>query len=590
MAIKDRIINTRERVVEAFGGVTRRELDTLKHDMTAAASARAHEAYAQGYNDAGEDEPASGDIKKYGYRRSLTQGLRDFSQIDYENILEIVWTLWQSNPVADRHFEMKRDYIIGNGIAPKTDDPDLQARLDRFWSGNKMDRRAGEFTLQLFLFGCQCYPAFTREADGRVRLGYIDPVQIKDVIVHPENTMEMWAIVVKDQNDVPVWTGTRGTRVYRIIREDDDVVSVLCPYCYSYSGREDARCVSCGADLVSEPERVIPARRPGKLVTAGQATLEPWERKMLRTFGLDEYTGDCFYEKVNSVSNQPRGYSDLLQEADWLDQHDETLFALADREQMAGYFSWDVKLTGADDAKVKERAQELRCKPPAKGSVNVHNDAEEWQFNYPDLKQNATIETQNALLTNILGGLGWPRHFYGYGDETNRATAQAQHDPTWRSMEHDQDVVKSMLLRMLYFVRDQAEIAGAWKPGKNDQGEPNSCEIDLQMPEMTSKDIAAISTALGSLVLALAQAADANWITRVTAAKAMAKVLAEMDVEINPEEELKAAADQAAQADLGDAGSRNDWLSQHGDLTSGADAVAQLFAGVSGADAEATVR
>lgn len=583
MAIRDRISGIGERIVGAFGGVTRREMES-------AVSTRAREAYAQGYNDAGEDEPPSGDIKKYGYRRALTKGLRDFSQINWEHIVEIVWTLWQSNPVADRHFEMKRDYIVGVGIAPKTDDAELQALLDRFWSGNKMGRRAAEFTLQLFLFGCQCYPAFTREADGRVRLGYIDPAQIKDIVVHPDNAMEMWAVVVKEQYDVPVWTGTRGTRVYRIVREDDDVVSVLCPYCYTYSGREDARCLSCGADLTAEPERVIPARRPGKLVTAGQATLEPWERKMLRAFGLDEYTGDCFYEKVNSVSNQPRGYSDLLQEADWLDQHDETLFALADREQMAGYFSWDVEITGADDEKVKERAQELRRKPPAKGSVNVHNDAEKWQFNYPDLKQNATIETQNALLTNILGGLGWPRHFYGYGDETNRATAQAQHDPTWRSMEHDQNTVRSMFLQMLCFVRDQAEIAGAWQPQKDEQGHPMSCEIDLQMPEMTSKDMAIISTALSSLVLALAQAVDMGWLTRETAAKVLAKALAEMDVDVNPEEELKTAAEQAAQSDLDDADGRNDWLSQHGQLTGTDDSIAQLFAGVPGGDSEATVR
>jgi hypothetical protein len=455
-----------------------------------------------------------------------------------------------------------------------------------------MDRRAGEFALQLFLFGCQCYPAFTRQSDGRVRLGYIDPALIQDIVVHPDNAMEMWAVVVKEQYDAPAWAGGKGKRIYRIVREDDDVVAVLCPYCYAYSGREDTHCSSCGADLAGEPERVVPAHRPGKLVTADQATIEPWERTMLRSFGLDGYTGSCFYEKVNSVSNQPRGYSDLLQEADWLDQHDETLFALADREQMAGYFSWDVKLTGADDDKVKERAQELRRKPPAKGSVNMHNDAEEWTFNYPDLKQNASIETQNALLTNILGGLGWPRHFYGYGDETNRATAQAQHDPTWRSMGHDQDIVKSLLLQILCFVRDQAEIAGAWRPKEavGDE-EPVSCDIDIQMPEMTTKDVSSISTAISSLVLALAQATDVGWITRETAAKAMAKLLAEIDVDVDPAKELKAVDAEAEAGGLADAGGRNDWLNAHGALTAGGDDLASLFSpGVTGADGEATVR
>jgi len=490
-----------ERIIERLGGMSKSEYSQ--------AMARAYES---GYSDGGEDEPVSGTTKKYGYRRTTTAALRDFTKMDHESIIETVWSLWQSNPVAKRVLVIKRGYILGSGVHPQSGDPDLQAILTEFWMDNQLPRRSKEFTLQLFLFGEQCYPAYVRMADGKASLGYIDPGSIKQVVTHPENSMEMWAVVVKGATNTGItWMKESDKdRVYRIIREDQDVVN---------------------------GEEVVAAKQPGKLVMAEQANQEPWEETMLKSFGLTEYSGSCFFEKVNSVSNQPRGYSDLLQVADWLDQADETLFALADREQMGGYFSWDVTLENADPKVVKTREQEIRAKPPKKGSVNVHNDAETWEMKAPDLKQKGTIETYNALLTLVLGGSGLPRHWFGYGDETNRATAEAQGDPTWRSLEDDQAIVKGMLLRMCQFARDQAEIAGRWKPA---DAKEESRVIDIQMPEMTAKDVSRFAVALAQFAAALLAAEDSGWIRHETAATVWAKLMGEIGVEVDPAAELEA--------------------------------------------------
>jgi hypothetical protein len=498
-----------DRILEWFGGVPR-----------AQAEKRAVEAYKTGYNDGGEDEPVSGTTAKYGYRRATTGGLRDFSNIDHDQILNIVWTIWQSNPVAKRALTIKRDYIVGSGVNFNADDPALQDILDTFWRINALDRRIREFTLQLFLFGEQCYPVFVRRTDGQVRLGYVDPGDIGDVIEHPENALDMWAVVVKSQETIKPWAERHGERVYRIVREGS-----------------------------------------GGLQTAEQSELEDWETKMLKSHGLEAYSGSCFYERVNSVSNQPRGYSDLLQVADWLDQHDETLFALADREQMAGYFSWDVTLTGANKDAILERAKQLRALPPKKGSVNVHNEAEVWQFNFPDLKQVASIETAKELITFILGGLGLPRHWYGYGDETNRATAQAQGDPTWRSLKHDQGIIQDMIERMLAFVRDQAQLVDVW-PLYPD----SSTEITINMPEMTSKDMASLATSAGAIATALTVAVQNRWMSNETAAEVWAHMVSELGVEVNATEEIEAAQGEQDEVDLDAGQSANDWLIQHGVL------------------------
>lgn len=459
-----------ERILGRMGAVTKAELDT---QVSEAFQKGYQEAAADYAGDGGEDEPISGTTTKYGYRKTA-RGLRDFTQIDRERILEIVWTLFQSNPVADRAMEIKRDYILGRGITYQARDEGLQKVLDDFWQINKMDRRLKEFTLQLFLFGVQMLTVFVRNQDGRVRLGYIDPAEIEEVIPHPENAMEMWAVIVKAQTAMEQWQAYIPQRAYRIVRQEENLADQYQDWLKNWSAAKEAERDS---DEPGEPVHPFDQNQDGdettdpegKLVTAGQARLEEWEEKMLQTFGLEEYSGSCFYIKINSVSNQPWGYSDLLQVADWLDQQDETLFALAEREQWANFFSWDVTLKGGGEADVKRRGAELQSKAPRRGTVNVHNEAEAWRMDYPSLQQSGSIETSRAIQNHAFGGLGFPEAWFGRGDETNRATLQAQGDPTWRTLEHDQDAIRDMVLDLLHFVRDQAELAGHWKPGQDQE-------------------------------------------------------------------------------------------------------------------------
>lgn len=494
-------------------------------------------AYRHGYHDQGEDEPPSGTLAKYGYRRTTTNGLRDFSQIDRVSILEIVWTLWQSNPVADRAMEIKRDYILGKGISPKaTGDEELQAILDDFWDINKMDKRTKEFVLQLFLFGVQCFPVFVRESDGQVRLGYIDPAEIEDVVTHPDNSLEMWAVITRERQALNPWEQNLKKRVFRIVRQDEGRASPFQDGPYSSKNWMADVLSTYGAEDTKRPledqAQPEPPDTKGRLVTHKQSQIEDWEKTMLAAFGLSEYSGDCFYYKVNSVSNQPHGYSDLLPVADWLDQDDETLFALADREQLAGLFSWDVKLTGSNSDQVKKRANEIRNRPPRKGSVNVHNDAEEWRFDFPDLKASSSIESERAIKTHAIGGLGYPEAWFGRGDETGRATAAAQADPTWKTLEHDQDIASDMFMEMLTFARDQAVIAGHYR--QNEDGG----EFTLPMPEMTQQDNSAAASTLGSVASANLVAEEQGWQTREESRDMWAKAAKEFGIEIDTSAKL----------------------------------------------------
>jgi hypothetical protein len=427
------------------------------------------------------------------------------------------------------------------------------------------------------------------------------------VITHPENALEMWAVITRPRIPVYEWEEPQDARVYRIVRKEErtsdnqsasesaewwndgriqedifepERVNRMDPYENSGTGPDEEGDSRHGVhphtdgdqmqDFIDKLFGIADDTRPelkGKLVTHEQAILEEWERKMLDAYGLTEYSGSCFYFRVNSVSNQPRGLSDFLQVADWADSHDMTLFNLSDREQLASYFSWDVTMTGADDDRVKKRAKELRASPPKRGSVNVHNDAEVWQMQHPDIGAGNSIETARAIQLQVFGGIGYPEHWFGRGDETNRATAEAQGDPTWKTLRHDQGEARDMFMEMLLFVKDQAEIAATWQPEKDEEtGEEIDNSIDVPMPEMTTKDTSTTASMLSSVASAIMVAEEQEWHDRNTSKEIWAKAVSEfgVEIEVTAEEQEEDEFDDEQGGDGAELS--KEWLPQHGIL------------------------
>lgn len=519
--------HTIEIITQSSQEQLRSELATVQSE----AAKQANRAYEAGYFDGsnGNDEPVSGTLASYGYSRAST-GKRDFTNMSHDQLLNIAWILYQSNPLAKRYLEIVRDHILGRGVKYTTEDIDLRDIFDVFWKRNKMSANLKDFVPQKRSFGEQCYPAFVRKTDGRVTLGYIDPADIEHVCTHPHNALKRVAVILK-------YDATSSKRkIYRIITEDEGYV---------------------------RGNRVIPPQFEGKLVTHNQVEIEPYEQLMLEANGLTEYTGSCFYYSVNNASNQPRGVSDFLQVADWLDAHDETLFAIADREQMAGYFSWDVTLDNTNEPDLKQKASEIARRVPKKGQVLVHNDKEHWEMKSPDLKQQASIATSDALSDLAWGMLGMPKTWRGIGEGTNYASGLTMGEPTRKSLESKQDDTKDMIVEILTFVRDQAEIAGYYTPQtKRTITTPDGTErtediehpgeFDVAMPEMSATDMGQVATALPQIVNALSVLVnDLRVVSRDRAAEVTAKILAEIGVKYDAHEELE-AVDNATEDDESD--------------------------------------
>lgn len=490
---------------------------------------RVNRAYESGHFD-GNDDPQSGTIAKggFGYKAQGQKGKRDFSQMTNDQIISDAWSVYQSNPIAERALEFRMTAILGRDTSAKTPDENLQAILDQFWKRNLANNHnLKRFVIAHSLFGELILPVFVRQADGRVLLGYIDQgdVEEKGIIFHPQNNLERWAVVLKEQD------GKR--KCYRIIREDEGFV-------FGGPGTNE---------MVQLP------KHPEKLVIWQQATLEDWETEFLREKGLTEYTGSCFYFDKNNLANQPRGFSDLLQSLDWLDQEDRVLISLAEREELMNYFAFFVKLIGATPEMVSQRANALNIQPPTgKGQINVHNDSEEWTPVSFDLKQTGTVAAADAILQMALEGLNQPEHWHNKTDTAIRATAESADSPTNRTLEHEQSDLVNVLTFMCQFAADQAEIVGFYRPEDDN-------EITIQVPEIVKSDMASVSDTFTKTVNGLVVAEkDLRVITRDTSAKVIAKIIAEYGVSYNPDKELEEVDKQEQEAEIETATGINQFL------------------------------
>ena len=417
------------------------------------------------------------------YFRSLTQGKRDLPEITQERAQEIAYYLYETNPAAGNILETTRDFVLGEGVSISVEDEDeerkntlqgieerkntLQGILDSFWNDavNQMDLKLYSKVLELGLYGEQCYPVFVNPVDGHVRLGYIDPGAIKQVICDPENVEIVQAIALKDVG------GALG-RLYRVIHVDE-----------------------------SDP--AAPAF--GRLVGALEG--ETFQEYTLGGQPLGEprqYAGSCFYFAINKVSNAKRGRSDLLRVADWIDAYDQYLFNELDRALLMKIFIFDTTLEGMSATEI---AEYIKTQPKAKpGTEFYHNEKVKREAITPDLKAQDAQTGADLFMSYIATGVRRPKTWLNGLMDVNRATAQEMAEPAFKALTARQRYVRYMLEHIINFVLDQAELRGASGLTRREGVHPVPWSFTVNMPEMRSKDLNQAATSLNQAAQALATA------------------------------------------------------------------------------------
>lgn len=345
---------------------------------------------------------ASVDADEPGWRRLSQDVDRNLSPVTQERMQELAVYMWKTNPVVNRLIELPLVYLLAEGVSVSVDDEEAQGWIDDFWGDpiNRMDIKLPKYVRELSLFGEQLWPVFVNEIDGKLRLGYVDPSRISDVITDPDNATQPIGVITK--------TNRRGQiRKYRVI--------------------------------VSGPETVFSERA-----------------QKIREGFTD---GDAFYYTVNDLAAASRGHSDLLPQLDWADAYDKAMFGELERWDFLRAFIWDVTMKGATADEVKKRASEIVV--PSAGGVRVHNDSEEWDAVTPDLKAADGAENARLFRNHLLGASTIPEHWFGGGGDVNRATAGEMGEPTFKVFTMRQRIWKHILEEVVtYQIRRRTRAAG----------------------------------------------------------------------------------------------------------------------------------
>ena len=449
------------------------------------------------------------DKDDYLYRRlsvggSASTTKRDLSPMAQDRMLELVFFLWESNAIAQWIIETTVDFTVGDRVTIEAQNEDVKAVLDAFEDDpvNQLLARLEGFARDFGLYGELCLPAFVNETDGHVRLGFMDPFEIKEVLTDPDNALVQTAVLRKAPG------GIGEGALYKIIRGDADRASATY----------------------------------GKLVGAAPGEVEPRTKRA--------YTGQCFLFQTNRVSNATRGRSDLLSLIDWVDGYDAFLFDAMQAAQQFNSYIWDVTLEDMDEKGIRDW---LAKNGPVirRGQVRAHNQKVKWAEVSPDLKAQDKDTFLHFLRGQILGSKSFPEHWYGQGSDVNFASAKEMAAPPGKRLARRQNEIKRIVTTLCRFQIHCAQRASRLKESvlvgstvaADGSSAANSIPADqaytIALPEISTKDTAGTVAAAASLSAALTQAVAQGWLSNPTAGKIFNHLISQLGIEIDAAAELQ---------------------------------------------------
>lgn len=419
------------------------------------------------------------------WRRITGDARRDLAPMTQARMQKVAHYLWEQNTLANRLIELPVAFLLAEGVRLECDDEENQKLLERFWS---------------------------------------DPINDMDLKL-PKKVREL---------------GLFGEQCYpAFVNEHDGMVRI------GYLDPALINTVVMDPDNPEQPIGIVTVKdrkdraRRYRVIINGEEEVFTKRTQAIRE-SFDD--GECFYFRVNDLSSGSRGRSDLLAQADWLDAYDQFLFGEVERYGALRSYFWDVTLSNATEDQVKKRAKEISAPKP--GSVRVHNDSEKWDEVTPDLKAQDTGQGARLIRNHVLGGATIPEHWFGGGGDVNRAVGAEMEAPTLKIYTMRQKVLKHMLESLGRYVL----MKGADKAGtKIDWADPK-WKVRAVMPELSEKDLSKQSAALAQVAAACASLVTQNLLSKKSALALIAIVAAKLGLEIDPEEELKAAEDEAKKA------------------------------------------
>lgn len=420
--------------------------------------------------------------------------LRNLRPIDQIDQLRTAHLLYVKNPLAKRIIQIPAEYIIGDGINFTAENPQVQAILNNHWfdTTNNWGVKQMERAQELGLTGEQCIPVFVAPQTGHVTLGHIDPELIDRVVTDPVNGMKQYAVILKrsplSKDDL--------FPAYRVI----DIASV------AQGEPAFGRFVGLAKDEEQAKEWGMEEflGDTGRLVTPSTGS------NPLRI----RWVGSCFFFTVNNPMSANRGWSDLFAEADWIDAHDQFLFAEVEKAINAGKWVMDVLLKGMNET--QQRAwlakRERNLKP---GTWLTRNESIEYKIQNTDLHLEDATALGTSIKNHVVAGTGLPPFWFAEA-MGSRATAPEMTEPTFKHLKSRQRVFAHAVSRILRYSIDMAVLHGYIRQDKRtsvgSSVNVQSTSFYLRMPDLSAKDQRALASAIKSISSALKDATASGFI------------------------------------------------------------------------------
>jgi hypothetical protein len=425
--------------------------------------------------------PAARQREDDGYRR-LTESRRDLPAMTHDRMIEVAVYLGGRNPLARRILDLYSEWIVGEGVKLSSSDPRTKAFLLQFWNDpvNRWKRHMEVRCRELHLFGEQAWPVFGNPYSGIMRLGVLDPAQIKEVVTDPGNATVPIGVVTKG------YGGGRGELRLRTV-------------------------------LLGPPEQVL---SPHALL----------ERERFAD-------GEIQLHAINKLSTAKRGVSELFALADSVDGYEQLLFSMLARNRALASYFWDYELTGFSQDQINEYMAGLM--PPRPFSSFGHNEKVKRRLVGPEMGSAANDNEAARLQRNhILGGAGIGEHHYGGGGDVNRSTSGSMDEAMVKSMSSKQrrygNVVEDTLAAQVErgievgFLRDT----------------PETREFNLTWPDISTRDLSRIGAAFQAVANAAVLLRSDGLISDEVIGQFVGAMGAHIGVEVDVEDMLEKARRQ----------------------------------------------
>jgi hypothetical protein len=425
--------------------------------------------------------------------RGVQTGRRDLNPMDQDKLINLANYLCRANPLGKRISEIRRDFIIGEGVTFEAEDEQVQEILDEFWEDpiNNMDEFQDDIVEYLGINGELWLPTFENQFTGAVRLGWIDPIEVFKVVPDRMNRRILREAVMKY---APSTADDMGAYLYDATKKVYSIVNVNT--------------------------------NPGDV-----------------TFNYRE--GDIHFFRINGAPDARRGRSDFEPLVDFIDEWDQSIFNDLERTALALNFIWDVELEGKSDNEIKALKSNPEYQAPKPGSVRFHNEKVKWTAVAPQINTRETQELANQIRQNILGGAGLSDFFFGISDRTNRAGSDNLETPILKSLTKRQKKIKAILREVFDHAIDRKAVRNSTLKYKLESGKM-SRDFDISMPEISIKDLSKIGAVLNQVAAGLVVAVQQEWVSNKTAAVLYGAFMSQFDFNIDPEAEAAQIAEEKA--------------------------------------------